>query len=95
MIHLVECDGCEGPFDPTVEPRQFHIFMERGVQVRYCTPCAQAWSDFEAAHNAMAARYNRQLEAWAEETRARLPLKLTPLDFPALAATEAGALRLG
>lgn len=91
----VPCDGCGMHLDPMITPSPLRVYMERGVQVRYCQGCAEVWSDFEAAHNAMAARYNRQLEAWAEEARARLPLKLTPLDFPALAATPAGALRLG
>ena len=92
---LVTCDGCQTAHDPKATPTPFHIIVEQGVQVRYCDDCATIWSEFDAAQNAMAARYQRQLDAWVAETRVRLPLKVTPLDFPALATTPAGVLRLG
>jgi hypothetical protein len=87
---MIPCDGCSITLD-----KPLHFFMDRGAQVRYCDDCGTIWSEFEAAHNAMAARYQKQLEAWTAEARSRLPLKVTPCDFPALAATPAGALRLG
>ena len=92
---MVSCDGCRNEHDPLATPRPFHVFMERGVQVIYCHDCADIWSAFEAAHEAMAARFNKLLDAWDETERAKLPLKFTPLDYPALAATPTGALRLG
>lgn len=87
----VPCDGCRADH----EPKALAIFMERGVQCRYCPDCAVIWSAFHDAHNAMAQRFNRLLEQWTEQERVKLPLRTTPLDFPALAATPTGALRLG
>lgn len=85
------CDGC----GLSLEPKDLAIFMENGVQVRYCGDCATIWSEFERAHNATARRFQLMLDQWTATAREHLPLKVTPLDFPALAATPNGSLRLG
>lgn len=88
---LARCDGCDAAYPIA----NLHLDVEFGVQVRYCEDCSTIWAGFESAHNAMAARFQALLEQWTEQQRASLPLKVTPFDFPAMAARSNGALRLG
>ena len=88
---MVACDGCVKEF----HQKDLGVYMPNGVQARYCGACGEIWSAFEKAHEAMSARFNRLLDEWAREKRETLPLKFTPLDLPALAASPSGALRLG
>ena len=80
------CDGCGRPV--STWEIQFHRLL--GHTMRYCSECASVWTDFKNACAHEAARVQRLLDLWELDMRSRLPLKLTPLDMPALALDSKG-----
>ena len=60
----------------------FHSML--GPIMRYCPECGDIWIEFKKACEAEGARVQRQLDIWELDARAKIPLKLTPLDMPRL-----------
>ena len=80
----IDCDGCGRSV------LDIRFYRQLGHSMRYCGECASVWTDVKKACEHEAARVQRLLDLWELEVRSRLPLKLTPLDMPALALDSKG-----
>lgn len=80
------CDGCL----LDVPTEVLAIFAPEGLQVRYCRDCTELWRALERALNAETDRLQALNRIFQEEIRCRCPLKVTPLDFPAVVRNERG-----
>ena len=80
------CDGCHRELS-VLEVR---LISAIGHTMRYCDSCAEMWDGFRKACEAEGQRMQRLLDLWELDTRANLPLKLTPLDLPKVMANRQG-----
>ena len=73
----IKCDGC----GLDVDIAQIHLYTDYDHLCRYCADCLTEYKSFVSAAKSQEMVLQRQMDEWTLWARARMTLKLTPLDI--------------